>query len=288
MKTYKRIFAAAMLALTLVPSGFTKIYAAENIRIFIDESELGFDAPPQIINGRTMVPVRVISEELGYGVEWVSRESGITIYHQVYTEQPLITLYIGRREASVFYESGFDGSLAENKVTLDSPPVLYEGRTLLPLRFIAETLRLTVEWDAAERIVRLYTQGYSPPASPDDLPVSAREMPEGILYTEEYEPPSGNGAGLGAYEAACKLSRSRLYDVYGDYIFAGPVSVTLVGLWDLDGEKFYVYDVYSSGLGKHSYCVGYSNGWENAPVYEIPFEIPDDVLKITRYEPEQN
>ncbi|MDR1687908.1 MAG: ABC transporter substrate-binding protein [Clostridiales bacterium] len=62
------------------------------------------------------------------------------------------------------------------------------------------------------------------------------------------------------------------------------LNVTLVGLWDMDGEEYYVYDVYSGGLGKTSYCVGYTGVWENAAIYEIPFEIPEEVSKITRYE----
>jgi hypothetical protein len=39
------------------------------------------------------------------------------------------------------------------EVALEAPPVLRGGRTLVPIRFIAESLGAEVEWDAARRTV---------------------------------------------------------------------------------------------------------------------------------------
>jgi hypothetical protein len=39
------------------------------------------------------------------------------------------------------------------EVALEAPPVLRGGRTLVPIRFIAESLGAEVEWDAARRAV---------------------------------------------------------------------------------------------------------------------------------------
>lgn len=44
-------------------------YSDDNIRVILNEEELVFDVPPQIINDRTMVPLRVIFEALGSYVE---------------------------------------------------------------------------------------------------------------------------------------------------------------------------------------------------------------------------
>jgi len=45
-------------------------YSQNNITIFVNGQKIETDVPPQIINGRTMVPVRFVSEALGADVEW--------------------------------------------------------------------------------------------------------------------------------------------------------------------------------------------------------------------------
>jgi len=44
--------------------------AAESVKIFVNGKEIKSDVPPQIINNRTMVPIRVVSETLGATVNW--------------------------------------------------------------------------------------------------------------------------------------------------------------------------------------------------------------------------
>ena len=46
------------------------------------------------------------------------------------------------------------------KVTLDSPPVIVEGRTLVPVRFISEALSATVNWNAETRVVSILPGEY--------------------------------------------------------------------------------------------------------------------------------
>lgn len=42
----------------------------KEINVYLDANEIEFDVPPQIINGRTMVPIRAIFEKMGANVEW--------------------------------------------------------------------------------------------------------------------------------------------------------------------------------------------------------------------------
>ena len=45
-------------------------FAASPIKLIVNGQEIKPDVPPQIINGRTMVPVRWVAEALGANVQW--------------------------------------------------------------------------------------------------------------------------------------------------------------------------------------------------------------------------
>lgn len=57
------------------------ILAQDNIKVCINGEELIFDVPPQIINGRTIVPARAISEAMACEVNWDS--SSQTVYIEI-------------------------------------------------------------------------------------------------------------------------------------------------------------------------------------------------------------
>ncbi len=94
---------------------------------------------PIIINDRTMVPVRFISESLGADVTWDANteEIGITYIGKT------IKMTIGKNNFTV------DGETVE----LDSPPTIVEDRTLVPLRALVESLNKKVFWDDKGLIV---------------------------------------------------------------------------------------------------------------------------------------
>ncbi|HOA80330.1 MAG TPA: copper amine oxidase N-terminal domain-containing protein, partial [Defluviitaleaceae bacterium] len=47
-----------------------QVVLAENINVTLNGEPLYFDVNPQIINGRTMVPIRAIFEAMGANVKW--------------------------------------------------------------------------------------------------------------------------------------------------------------------------------------------------------------------------
>jgi hypothetical protein len=64
----KLLIITAVLTILLLAVG---VAVAENpIKITVNGVEISTDVPPEIKNGRTMVPIRVISESLGYNVNW--------------------------------------------------------------------------------------------------------------------------------------------------------------------------------------------------------------------------
>ena len=104
----------------------------------------GEKVEPQIVNDRTMVPMRKIFEVLGADVEWFAEDRSI----KATTEDLEINLQIENTVAKVINASG-----DEEEIILDAAPVIIDGRTLVPVRFIAESLDKKVGWDALERVV---------------------------------------------------------------------------------------------------------------------------------------
>ena len=108
------------------------------------------DAPPILYEDRTMVPLRFIAEALGADVKWDPAEQKIMIAGgkgsgPAEKTQFDVILKIGQNQALVNGKSK----------TLDVPPMLYERRTIVPLRFIAEALGADVKYDSVEQCVTI-------------------------------------------------------------------------------------------------------------------------------------
>ncbi|TZE80253.1 copper amine oxidase N-terminal domain-containing protein [Calorimonas adulescens] len=102
-------------------------------KMTVKGKELKFDVPPVIKDGRMLIPVRAIMEALGATVKWDPSTSTVTIIKGDTT----IQFVLGESKALV------NG----NEVNLDIPAMEINNRTLVPLRFIAETLGEKVNYD---------------------------------------------------------------------------------------------------------------------------------------------
>lgn len=116
---------AALLPMTVSASEL-------NIAVVVDGTRLEFDVPPAVVNQRTMVPMRMIFEFLGAGVEWIPEENGI----RATTETLDLYMQLGNPEMTI------NGEVH----TLDAPPYATDGRTLVPLRAVAEAFSAQVGW----------------------------------------------------------------------------------------------------------------------------------------------
>ena len=119
----------------------SKLPPAPGIRVLLDGSPLSFDVAPQVINGRTLVPLRAIFEALGAEVEWV----GATQTATATKDDTVVVLIIGNTSPTV------NGEV----VTIEVAGTVVNGRTLVPLRFVAEAFGVTVDWNSATRTVTI-------------------------------------------------------------------------------------------------------------------------------------
>lgn len=104
--------------------------------IYINRTLVPTDVPPMILSGRTMVPVRVISESLGCDVA----------YEQPFGDRPGVVL-IQRDDTRIELGIGDPwASVDHQDVQLYVPPEIINGRTLVPLRFVSQALGASVHW----------------------------------------------------------------------------------------------------------------------------------------------
>lgn len=111
---------------------FTVGYANEPIKVFLDGNRLSFDQPPIIENGRTLVPMRMIFESMGADVTWNDSTQSII------AETSDMTIVIAVKGGFAVINGDYH--------TLDVPAKILNGRTLVPVRFIAESLGCNVDW----------------------------------------------------------------------------------------------------------------------------------------------
>lgn len=143
MKKNLTIFLAFLIYITSILG----VAADNDITVKIGEQPIVFDVPPQIINNRTMVPMRKIFETLGATVEWDQNAKTVTSTKGGTT----VSLTIDNPKMSV------NGNI----VTLDTPACIIDNRTLVPVRAIAEAFQTEVNWDEGTKTVSISCNGTS-------------------------------------------------------------------------------------------------------------------------------
>ncbi len=138
----KRMFLFALLAALALPqSAF-----AEDITILVNGEKLQTETPAVIENERTLVPLRAISDALGCDVSWDSAARGVTVTDG----ESLFFTWIGRDHA-------FETTSTElkNTVILDTPPMIINDFTMVPVRVVSEIFGAEVGYDAANSTVSI-------------------------------------------------------------------------------------------------------------------------------------
>jgi N-acetylmuramoyl-L-alanine amidase len=116
----------------------------DGIKVTIDGKALAFDVPPQNINGRVLVPLRAIFEEMGAAIDYDPDTRTVTAIKG----GTVVVLTIGDTSPTV------NGAV----VAIDQPGVIVDGRTLAPLRFVAEAFSGTVVWEATSQTAAIATR----------------------------------------------------------------------------------------------------------------------------------
>jgi len=117
---------------------------------FVNDEIVRLETPPMIINGRTMVPVRFISEAFGADVKFIPHPTNEI---QIFFQDTLIHLWINNKKAKIEYPP--ETEKPSKIMNLESPPIIKNGRTIVPLRFIGEVFGAKIDWDARTQTITL-------------------------------------------------------------------------------------------------------------------------------------
>jgi len=152
------VVALLLVATIIVPITKSTAENVTTVKIYIGEptayvngAKKPLDQPPIIMNNRTMVPIRFVSEAMGAKVDWNGTERKVTIT----LGDNVAILKIDNVKAQA---NGYD-------VYLDSAPTIIAktARTVVPVRFVAETLGMEVTWNGTERSVTIkYSSEWKP------------------------------------------------------------------------------------------------------------------------------
>lgn len=151
-RRFTGLLLCVMLLVTLLA---VPAFAHQQIQVTVDGRTLQFDVPPAILDGRTLVPLKGIFKALGATVQWNAETRTVTGRKG----SDLIVMPVDSRYPTV------NGSVVE----LDVPATIVNGRTLVPTRFIAESLGAEVGWNPETRTV-IITSAADAPAIPPVLP----------------------------------------------------------------------------------------------------------------------
>jgi hypothetical protein len=145
MKLYKNVKIVGAVALVMAGTGLLK--PVEAATVTVDGQRLQTAVDPIQRNGRTLVPLRDIFEALGATVNWNQSTQGIAANRG----NTNINLRIGDRRAQV------NGK----QVWLDQAATIYHGSTMVPMRFVAESLGARVDWNNATEVASITTGGHA-------------------------------------------------------------------------------------------------------------------------------
>ncbi|REK67307.1 MAG: N-acetylmuramoyl-L-alanine amidase [Cohnella sp.] len=176
MKNWTSLLFAAIVMLFLSAG----VVSAQSVtpKLILDGKVLNPPEPPQIIGNFTMVPVRIVTENLGYTVDYNKSTKQITVKNGT----SVVVMTLDKKTATV------DGV----ERTMLAAPTAKSETTLIPLRFTGEAFGLQVYWDNTAKAAFLYSNKSSGGSTDEN---SGDTPPKGGGTVGVVEPGDGTGTG---------------------------------------------------------------------------------------------
>lgn len=165
----KRKVMVSLILLAILLVSVIPVFAAQPVRVFIDNTQVFFsDVQPIIINGRTMIPLSSVLKKLGLRYQWSEKDQSIYILNK-----KIMCYKLTVNSLTVEYYEVFDDT--SNDIMhmtqfngphyysyLLNPPIVINGRIMVPLRAISEIAGYNISWDDMNSIAAIHTdQNYS-------------------------------------------------------------------------------------------------------------------------------
>lgn len=212
----KKLVSAVML-LSLV---FSLLYgvngaqaaAAVTPKLYLNGKLLQSSAEPKVVSQTTLVPIRTVSEGIGFQVSWTGKN---------------VQVSDGNSRNIVLTFDSKTALVNDQTITLDVAATVDKGTTYVPLRFVSEQLGLSVYWDQPTKSVHLYQ--VDTPTEPN---------------IEPGEPGAGNGADTGTSDGSSGTGGDTNEDGSSDDGVPGSAASATLNAIDYDGLSsiFLSYD----------------------------------------------
>jgi hypothetical protein len=156
--------AAALLAIagTAIPQDIL----GQNVTVILNGQTMTFDQPPIVQAGRVFVPLRGVFQQLGATVVYANGQINAT------SNGRSVSLRIGSTQAVVNGQP----------TILDVAPFVVGSRTLVPLRFIAQSLGASVNWNDSTSTVTINSAGAVQPPPPQRPVFFTLQWPTGTVF----------------------------------------------------------------------------------------------------------
>lgn len=193
---------SAVLCLAMIVSTFCfTAFADDSIKIVINGEKKTFDQMPVLINDRTLVPMRGIFESLGATVSWNDATQTATGV----LGDKTVSLSIGDKNAKVNGQT----------VVLDVPAQLISDRTMVPVRFISESLGASVDWEDTTQTVIIKMGSQSANANSDIIFYEGFEGgTDGAKLSDSTGTSAANG-NVPTYSSTAKTGSKSIKVVFG-------------------------------------------------------------------------
>jgi len=145
-----------ILAIILILNTCSSALADRVIKLQVNGEIVPTDVAPLIENGRTLIPARAVFEDLGAEVSWEPVTKCVTIKYK----SNVIMLFVDKTISIV------NTDIKE----LDVPAKIINDRTMIPVRFVAQELKMTVDWDDATSTVSIIGEKVKPEPEPEPEP----------------------------------------------------------------------------------------------------------------------
>lgn len=207
-KERKQMFAVIMVGLLILALiAFPK---QNETHLYIDGVKVTFtDAVPKLINNRTMVPIRIISENMGYDVDW-SKDTWSEGKQLVWISKgnTKVELEMNKSTALVNGVSVPIDKL-DNGTIVDTKPFVENGRTFVPIRFISQTMGAKVDWEIKGGNLYVYITRTNTQPPVDPKPVDPKPVDPKPVTPSKIE---GN-----ADQGTDKENFAKIKDFFGEY-----------------------------------------------------------------------
>ncbi|MGI6730936.1 MAG: N-acetylmuramoyl-L-alanine amidase [Anaerovoracaceae bacterium] len=131
------------------------------VTLNVDGKHIETDVNPVIIKARTLIPARAVFESMGGAVDWNDEDREVHVS-------------LGESKVNLLVDSKTAYLNGEEK-TLDVPAMIIGDRTMIPVRFVAESLDCQVGWDDPSRTVLISSPVIEEPLLISDIRVEDLE-----------------------------------------------------------------------------------------------------------------